>query len=233
MGYSATAQCAKRQHAMLSVDKLAFERAGKRLFSDVVFEVEQGPVLKIHGPNGSGKTTLLRVLAGSLRPSEGVVRWHGEDAHRHPDAWRRSIAYLGPLNGISDTLSAVENLRFAAAFSSWSPSPESGSDRSEAQERQALKSVGLDGYRHAIVRGLSHGQKRRLAISRLLLARKPLWLLDEPAAPDDDSTDVLERCIAAHLERGGIVLMTTHRPINTAPAITRNVYFETSGRCSD
>ncbi len=142
--------------------------------------------------------------------------------------WRRSIAYLGALNGISDALSAVENLRFAAAFS---PPPE---HRSGSDEQQALKSVGLDGYQHAIVRGMSHGQKRRLAISRLLLAHKPLWLLDEPAAaPDDDLSDVLERCIAAHLDRGGIVLMTTHRPINTAPAATRNVYFEPSGRCSD
>jgi heme exporter protein A len=228
MGYSAGALRTRRQHAMLSVDKLAFECDGTQLFSDVAFEVEQGQVLKIHGPNGSGKTTLLRVLAGSLRPSAGVVRWHGEDAHRHPDAWRRSIAYLGQLNGIGDALSAVENLRFAAAFS---PPQE---HHSGSEEPPALKSVGLDDYQHAIARGMSHGQKRRLAISRLLLAHKPLWLLDEPAAaPDDDSSDVLERCIAAHLDRGGIVLTTTHRPLNTAPAATRNVYFEPSGRCSD
>jgi heme exporter protein A len=228
MGYSAGTLRTRRQHAMLSVDKLAFECDGTQLFNDVAFEVEQGQVLKIHGPNGSGKTTLLRVLAGSLRPSAGVVRWHGEDAHRHPDAWRRSIAYLGQLNGIGDALSAVENLRFAAAFS---PPQEL---HSGSEEPPALKSMGLDGYQYAIARGMSHGQKRRLAISRLLLAHKPLWLLDEPAAaPDDDSSDVLERCIAAHLDRGGIVLTTTHRPLNTAPAATRNVYFEPSGRCSD
>jgi heme exporter protein A len=216
-----------RQDALLSVDKLAFDRAGEMLFSNVAFDVGAGQVLQIHGPNGSGKTTLLRVLAGLLRPSAGVVRWRGQDTHAHPEAWRQSLAFLGHLNGISDDLTAAENLSFSAVLG------EVSEERVEVQE-QVLKSVGLDRYQHAIVRGLSQGQKRRLAISRLLLEHKPLWLLDEPAAAlDDESSAVLERCIEGHLERGGIVLMTTHKSIKTSPAVTRNLYFEPSGRCSD
>jgi heme exporter protein A len=204
---------ATRRTAMLTVDELAFDHAGQRLFSNIAFEVDQGQVLKIHGPNGGSKTTLLRVLAGSLRPSAGIVRWHGEDAHRYPQAWRRSIAYLGPLDGEH---TGVANLRFAAAFA---PEP-------HAQ--------GADPYRHAIARGLSQGQERRAAISRLLIARKPLWLLDEPdAASGDDASELLECCIAGHLERGGIVLMTTHRPIKTTAAATRNLYVEPGGQCAD
>jgi heme exporter protein A len=218
---------ARPADALLSVDKLGFDRAGERLFSNVGFDVDAGQVLQIHGPNGSGKTTLLRVLAGLLQPSAGTVRWRGKDAHAHPEAWRQSLAYLGHLNGISDELTAAENLSFSAVLGEVSEEPV------EAQEA-ALKSVGLDRYRHAIVRGLSAGQKRRLAISRLLLEHKPLWLLDEPAAAlDEESSGVLEHCIAGHLERGGIVLMTTHKLINTAPSATRNLYFEPSGRCSD
>jgi heme exporter protein A len=218
---------ARPADALLSVDKLGFDRAGERLFSNVGFDVDAGQVLQIHGPNGSGKTTLLRVLAGLLQPSAGTVRWRGKDAHAHPEAWRQSLAYLGHLNGISDELTAAENLSFSAVLGEVSEEPV------EAQEA-ALKSVGLDRYRHAIVRGLSAGQKRRLAISRLLLEHKPLWLLDEPAAAlDEESSGVLEQCIAGHLERGGIVLMTTHKLINTAPSATRNLYFEPSGRCSD
>jgi heme exporter protein A len=215
-----------RRSAMLTVDELAFDHAGQRLFSDVAFEVDQGQVLKIHGPNGGSKTLLLRVLAGALRPSAGIVRWHGEDAHRHPQAWRRSIAYLGPPNGMGEHLAGVENLRFAAAFA---PVHER-----RAQEAGAPRTVEPDTYRRAIARGVSDGQERRLVISRLLIAHKPLWLLDEPdAASDDDSSELLERCIAGHVERGGIVPMTSHRPINTAPAATRNLYVEPGGRCSD
>jgi heme exporter protein A len=218
---------ARSANALLSVDKLAFDRGGERLFSDVGFDVDAGQVLQIHGPNGSGKTTLLRVLAGLLQPSAGTVRWRGRDAQARPEVWRQSLAYLGHLNGISDDLTAAENLTFSSVLG------EVAEERIEVEEK-ALESVGLDRYRHAIVRGLSAGQKRRLAISRLLLEHKPLWLLDEPAAAlDEESSGVLERCIAGHLERGGIVLMTTHKLITTAPSATRNLYFEPCGRCSD
>ncbi len=91
-----------RGDALLSVDKLGFDRAGEMLFSNVGFDVDAGQVLQIHGPNGSGKTTLLRVLAGLLRPSAGTIRWRGKDAHAHPESWRQSLAYLGHLNSISD-----------------------------------------------------------------------------------------------------------------------------------
>jgi heme exporter protein A len=212
---------------LLSVDNLAFDRNGERLFGDVAFNVDAGQVLQIHGPNGSGKTTLLHVLAGLLRPSAGEVRWRGHNTYARPEAWRQSLAFLGHLNGVSDELTAAENLGFSTALG------DVIEERVDVQE-QVLRSVGLDRYRHAIVRGLTQGQKRRLAISRLLIEHKPLWLLDEPAtALDDESSAVLERCIEGHIERGGIVLMTAHKSISTAPAVTRNLYFEPCGRCSD
>jgi heme exporter protein A len=98
---------ARSADALLSVEKLGFDRAGEKLFGNVAFDVDAGQVLQIHGPNGSGKTTLLRVLAGLLQPSAGTVRWRGKDAHAHPEAWRQSLAYLGHLNGISDDLTAA------------------------------------------------------------------------------------------------------------------------------
>jgi ABC-type multidrug transport system ATPase subunit len=126
---------ARSGDALLSVDKLAFDRGGERLFSDVGFDVDAGQVLQIHGPNGSGKTTLLRVLAGLLQPSAGTVRWRGKDAQARPEVWRQSLAYLGHLNGISDDLTAAENLTFSSVLG------EVAEERIEVQEK-ALESVG-------------------------------------------------------------------------------------------
>jgi heme exporter protein A len=213
---------------MLSVSDLAFCRGGEAVFSEVSFEADAGQVLQIDGPNGSGKTTLLRVLAGLLRPAAGTIRWRGADTRKRAADWRRSLAYVGHANAVSRDLTVVENLRFAARLGA-----AADCDTTDAHsEHRALSRLGLAACQHRLAGALSQGQQRRIAIARLLLEHKPLWLLDEPAAAlDAESARLIAACIAEHVERGGIAVMTTHRPIDTASDATRYFCFERTGSC--
>ncbi|CAG4888221.1 cytochrome c biogenesis heme-transporting ATPase CcmA [Paraburkholderia saeva] len=214
--------------ALLSVASLAFCRGGETVFSDVSFEADAGEVLQIHGANGSGKTTLLRLLAGLLRPAAGTISWHGADTRRQPETWRRTLAYVGHANAVSRDLTVIENLRFAARLGA-----ASAHDASAAcPEREALGRLGLAGCENRLAGALSQGQQRRIAMARLLIDRKLLWLLDEPAAAlDAESTRLIGACIGEHVEHGGIAVMTTHRPIETAPDATRYFCFERTASC--
>ncbi|CAG4902490.1 cytochrome c biogenesis heme-transporting ATPase CcmA [Paraburkholderia gardini] len=215
--------------ALLSVASLAFCRGGETIFSDVSFEADAGEVLQIHGANGSGKTTLLRLLAGLLRPAAGTIRWRGLDTRRQSETWRRTLAYVGHANAVSRDLTVIENVRFAARLGA-----ASAHDATAAcPEREVLGRLGLAGCENRLAGTLSQGQQRRIAMARLLMECKPLWLLDEPAAAlDAESTRLIGACIAEHVERGGIAVMTTHLPIDTAPDATRYLCFERAASCS-
>jgi heme exporter protein A len=212
----------------LSVSDLAFCRGGDTVFSEVSFDAGAGQVLQIHGPNGSGKTTLLRVLAGLLRPAAGTIRWRGADTRKLAAQWRRSLAYVGHANAVSRDLTVVENLRFAARLGALV-----ACDTADAHsEYRALDRLGLAACENQLAGALSQGQQRRIAIARLLVEPKPLWLLDEPAAAlDAESARLIAACIEEHVKRGGIALMTTHRPIDTAAATTRYFCFERTESC--
>lgn len=212
----------------LCVSGLAFCRGGEMVFDAVDFTADAGQVLQIHGANGSGKTTLLRVLAGLLRPFHGTIRWQGVDTRKDALAWRRALAYVGHANAVSRDLTVVENLRFAARLGA-----AVACDTSDAHsEHRALGRLGLAACENRLAGALSQGQQRRIAIARLLLEPKPLWLLDEPAAAlDAESSRLIAACIGEHVERGGIVVMTTHLPLDTAPSATRDFSFERSESC--
>jgi heme exporter protein A len=214
--------------ALLSVASLAFCRGAEMVFSDVSFEAGAGEVLQIHGANGSGKTTLLRLLAGLLRPAAGTIRWRGVDTRRQPEAWRSALAYVGHANAVSRDLTVMENVRFAARLGA-----ANAHDATAVRpEREALDRLGLGGCENRLAGALSQGQQRRIAMARLLMERKPLWLLDEPAAAlDAESTRLIGACIGEHVERGGTAVMTTHLPIDTAPDVTRYFCFERTGSC--
>lgn len=208
---------------MLSVDRLSFARGGHAVFSGVGFEVGAGQVLQIHGPDGSGKTTLLRVLAGLLRPGGGTVCWRGVDTRAQPEAWRRSLAYLGHANAVSDRLTTIQNLRFAARLGA----AVACLAADVHAEHAVLGRLGLAACEDMPARGLSQGQRRRVALARLLLEHKPLWLLDEPTGSlDEESASLIGACIEEHIGWGGTVLMTTRRPLDTAAVATRHLHFD-------
>ena len=153
------------------------------------------------GPNGSGKSTLLRLLAGLVRPAAGRVLWNGEDAMADLAAHGRRVAYLGHLDAVKPGLTVAENLHFAATVSGGSV-------------LTALSAVGLEALAELPARMLSAGQKRRLALARLLLSAASLWLLDEPTLGlDSDSIDRFGGLLAVHRAGGGVVVAATHVPL--------------------
>ena len=192
---------------MLQAVGLSCRRGERRLFSDLNVRVEPGTLLAVVGENGSGKTSLLRIFSSLLPPEEGSVRWDGQDIHQLKELYSAKLMYLGHLNAIKDDLSAVENLMSSMALA--------GEPCSERGAKEALEAIGLKRLVHRLpTKVLSQGQKRRVALARLWLSTRPLWLLDEPfTSLDAASTNVVTQRFLAHLERGGLVVVVTHQEI--------------------
>lgn len=179
---------------VLEVRNLAAARGLRLLFEEVSFDVAAGESLELRGPNGSGKSTLLRILAGLTRPQTGTVKLSGPDDVN-------GLHYLGHLDAVKPAETAGEQAHFWARYFGHDP----------AVARAAMKRVGL-GSRAAVPgRGLSAGQKRRLALTRLLIEPRPLWLLDEPtAALDTEGRDLVAQLVSEHRASGGLVIAAVH-----------------------
>ena len=183
----------------LSTHALAVGRGGMALATGLEFTVLNGKCLLLRGPNGVGKSTLLLTLAGIVEPLDGRFVLEGLNAEDGPQ-----LHYCGHRNAIKPRLTVLENLDFWQSLNG-----ATGMDPIEALETVGLGALGaLDaGY-------LSAGQGRRLALARLLVTARPLWLLDEPtAALDSEGHELVTRLIDAHLEAGGLVVAATHDPI--------------------
>jgi len=191
---------------MLEVTNLECIRGDRTLFSGLEFSLEAGELLHLQGQNGSGKTSLLRTLCGLIAPSQGSVHWKGNNIRRQRDEFAADMLFLGHLNGIKADLTAVENLRILCKLD--------GLDLSDENLWRVLEKMGLYGHEDLPVRVLSQGQKRRVTLSRLLLSKGPLWLLDEPfTSLDKAAVDFLQTVIAEHLKDGGMVMLTTHQEV--------------------
>lgn len=193
----------------LTIHNLACERSERLLFKGLSFGLSASQLLLVQGGNGQGKTSLLRLLTGLGRPDAGEVRWRGEPIARCRDRYHREMAYLGHANGIKDDLNPVENLRFHVALH--------GRPFEQAQALDTLKRLGLSRCLDLPCRALSFGQRRRVALSALLLAGASLWILDEPLTGlDVTAVALVEGLIRDHLHAGGMVVATTHQVMNLA-----------------
>jgi heme exporter protein A len=187
----------------LSAWDLTIERGGRRIIAGLSFTADEGAALIVTGPNGAGKSSLVRALCGFLPLERGGFVLEGADAER---SLGEQAHYLGHADGVKGALTAGENLAFAAAML--------GGQSSRDARRAALAQVGLAHVIDFPARLLSAGQRRRVALARLLIADRRLWLLDEPAtALDAAAQAALKAIMQTHLRGGGIIVATAHAPL--------------------
>lgn len=195
----------------LSARGIEFWRGDRRVLADVALELGAGECLHLLGPNGAGKTTLLRVIAGLLTPEQGTVRWGSRETRDDRDAWCASFSYLAHSDGLKPELTARENLLYDVGLRR---------PVGDAEISGALAEVGLSDAGLQTAGTLSAGQRRRLAIARVVLAATPLWILDEPYTNlDAAGTERVSAVIGRHLDAGGAALIAAHQP----PAIRNHV----------
>jgi heme exporter protein A len=194
--------------AGLSIHALAIRRGGRLLFSDLSLDLKPGQACALTGPNGSGKTSLLRAVAGLVGAEAGEIAFDGAEA----EAARGSgLHFIGHQDGLKPARTALEELRF---WTEWAGG-------TAAQARSAAEQLELVPLLDLEVRRLSAGQRRRLALARLLAAPRPLWLLDEPLSPLDARwRGRFAEIMADHLARSGLILAAVHDPL---PGATRSL----------
>ncbi|MCG6121738.1 MAG: heme ABC exporter ATP-binding protein CcmA [Microvirga sp.] len=190
----------RRETPRLTVEDLACRRGGRLIFIGLGFDLRPGDALVVTGRNGAGKSTLLSILAGRLRPEAGSIRFVGEGEATLAE----SLHWVAHRDGLKTALTARENLAFAADMLG-APA---------LDPLAALERVGLPQVRDMPVGYLSAGQRRRVALARLIAARRSVWLLDEPtAALDAASQNMLRGLMREHRAAGGIIVAATHLPL--------------------
>ncbi len=191
---------------MLAVSNLSCSRGDLQLFSALNLRLAAGQIMQVQGANGKGKTTLLRTLCGFHLPDAGQISWGGADVSELAENFYANLLYLGHHNAIKDELTGLENLQISAGLA--------GIQLDEKTALAALRRMGLKGRERLVTKVLSQGQRRRVALARLLVGDAKLWVLDEPlTALDVGAVALIQELIAEHLARGGMVIFTTHQPL--------------------
>jgi heme exporter protein A len=197
----------------LEFEKVHVWRGDRHVLQGVSANVRPRELLHISGPNGTGKTTLLRVLSGLLRPEQGSVRWLGQSIMTFRTEYQASLAYASHEPALKGDLTALENLHFAVGLKR----------RITAEElHAALDRTGVGACADLPARALSAGQRRRVALARVLAMSATVWLLDEPYTNLDASgADLVSGLLQAHVQGGGLALVVAHHELRLPCSIRR------------
>jgi heme exporter protein A len=197
----------------LEFEKVHVWRGDRHVLQGVSAHVRARELLHISGPNGTGKTTLLRVVSGLLRPEQGSVSWLGQSITTFRTEYQAALAYASHEPALKSDLTALENLRFAVGLKR----------RITAQElHAALDRTGVGACADLPARVLSAGQRRRVALARVLAMNASVWLLDEPYTNLDASgTDLMSGLLQAHVDGGGLALVVAHHELRLPCSIRR------------
>ncbi len=198
---------------LIEANGLTVYRGDDALFSDLSFALHAGEIVRLEGSNGSGKTTLLRILCGLAEADEGELKWGGKPLRRAMESLREQILFIGHKPGINSELTPLENLQLLAKLET-----RCSTQNIEAALTQLLPPGRLD----LPCRVLSAGQKRRVALARLLLTPAKVWMLDEPlTALDATGRGWLEEQLVKHALKGGSAVVTSHQPLAESSGVAR------------
>jgi heme exporter protein A len=204
---------------LFEASELECWRGDRCLFSGLDLALAAGEALQVVGPNGCGKTTLLRAVCGLTRAERGALVFRGAPLDGNPETFRSELVYIGHENGLKSELTALENLRALRDIAA---------RRRVLSLEAALKRVGLEGFEDRPVRTLSSGQRRRVALARLLIAQATLWLLDEPfTALDQAGASLVNVLVEEHLDAGGGIIFTSHIPLALTKGSPRQIKLST------
>jgi heme exporter protein A len=199
--------------AGLHVDKVHVWRGDRHVLKGVTMTLGAGQLLHISGPNGAGKTTLLRVVCGLLRPEQGLVSWLGKSISSIRGDYQAVLAYASHEPALKGDLTALENLRFAVGLKR---------RVTPGELRAALERTGVGACADLPARVLSAGQRRRVAMARVVAMRASLWLLDEPFTNlDAAGSDLMSALLQSHVEGGGSALVVAHQALTMACDLKR------------
>jgi len=199
--------------AGLEVERVHVWRGDRHVLKGVSLRLGSGELLHISGPNGTGKTTLMRVVCGLLRPEQGTVSWLGQSILRVREQYQAALAYASHEPALKGDLTALENLRFAVGLKR---------RITAADITASLERTGVAGCADLPTRVLSAGQRRRVAMARVLAMRASLWLLDEPFTNlDAGGVELMSGLLQAHVEGGGSALVVAHHELKIGCAIRR------------
>jgi heme exporter protein A len=197
----------------LCVEKVHVWRGDRHVLQGVSAQIQPQELLHISGPNGTGKTTLLRVVSGLLRPEQGSVTWLGQSISTIRTNYQAALAYASHEPALKGDLTALENLRFAVGLKR----------RISADEmRAALARTGVAGCADLPARVLSAGQRRRVAMARVLAMRATVWLLDEPYTNlDAAGSELISELLQTHVAGGGLALVVAHHELKVSCHVRR------------
>lgn len=184
---------------------LRCERMQKTIFANLSFQLQSGEILLIEGENGAGKSSLLRLITALSSPAQGDIHWQNQSIYTLGSLYSKQLHYIGHANGIKLGLTVKENLLLASHLTDFN---------SFTDSKALLNTLQLEYHLHTPATYLSAGQKRKVALARLFLFRKPLWILDEPLTALDINTQTLFLTqLNLHVQQGGMCILSSHQPI--------------------